>query len=349
MTPTEILNSKLWFYGPETGWTSHDVQIKQLNLTDIPELNIKHKVFYIDQVVHFDISKFSSLTKLKRVLCYIFRFKNNSFKAKEFRQYGPLTTQELSFAFLRLIKIVQIECFTEEYTALSNNLAVSKRSRLLSLNPFFDMENDLIRVGGRLRHSTYDFQKKFPIILPPKHHLTQLIVQQEYLRLMHAGPQALLASIRERFWPLSGRMLVRKVVHNCIKCFRANPIPEQYKMGDLPSSRVMPCRPFLRTGVDYAGPFLLRDRKTRKFQTTKAYIALFVCFTSKAVHIEIVSELTTECFLAALRRFMSRRGKCSEIFSDNGTTFVGADNEIKRFISSNDSTISENLSNEGIK
>lgn len=355
LTPTEIMNSKLWFHGPdwltklETFWAPHDIKIKQLNLTDIPELNIKHQVFHIDQVVHFDISKYSSLSKLKRVLGYIFRFKNNSSKSKEFRQYGPLTTQELSCAFFHLIKIVQIECFPEEYSSLSNNLTVSKRSRLLSLSPFFDKENDLIRVGGRLRHSTYDFQKKFPIILPPKHHLTQLIVQQEHSRLMHAGPQALLASIRERFWPLSGRMLVRKVVHNCVKCFRANPILQQHKMGDLPSSRVMPCRPFLIAGVDYAGPFLLRDRKTRKYQTTKAYIALFVCFTTKAVHIEIVSELTTECFLAALRRFMSRRGKCSEIFSDNGTTFVGADNEIKRFISSNDKTISENLSNDGIK
>ncbi|XP_074033764.1 uncharacterized protein [Leptinotarsa decemlineata] len=120
-------------------------------------------------------------------------------------------------------------------------------------------------------------------------------------------------------------------------------------MANLPPSRMTPSRPFSISGVDYAGPFQLRDRKGRNFKTFKAYIALFVCFSTKALHLEVVSDLTSECFLACLRRFMSRRGKCSEIYSDNGTTFVGANNEIKLFFDSYKKNITEHLTTEGIQ
>lgn len=96
LTPTEIMNFKLWFFGPdwltepETSCTSHVTNIKQLNLTDIPELNMKHQIFHIGQVVHFDISRFSSLTILKRGLGYVFRFNTKCSKTKESRQYNLL-------------------------------------------------------------------------------------------------------------------------------------------------------------------------------------------------------------------------------------------------------------------
>jgi hypothetical protein len=99
-------------------------------------------------------------------------------------------------------------------------------------------------------------------------------------------------------------------------------------MGDLPSARVQPYRPFLTTGVDYAGPILLRLGTTRSKIITQGYIAIFVCFVTKAVHIEVVTSLTTEAFLAALRRFIARRGKPKTIFSDNGTNFQGASNQL---------------------
>ncbi|XP_057659310.1 uncharacterized protein LOC130895779 [Diorhabda carinulata] len=120
-------------------------------------------------------------------------------------------------------------------------------------------------------------------------------------------------------------------------------------MGNLPSSRITPSRPFSVSGVDYAGPFLLRDRKGRNPKITKAYVALFVYFATKALHLEVVSDLTSECFIACLRRFMSRRGKCHELHSDNGTTFVGANNELKSFLNINNEYISDNLSKEGVQ
>jgi transposase InsO family protein len=60
----------------------------------------------------------------------------------------------------------------------------------------------------------------------------------------------------------------------------------------------------------------------------KGYIAIFVCFTTKAVHIEVVTSLTTEVFVLALRRFIARRGRPNIIYSDNGTNFQGASNQL---------------------
>jgi hypothetical protein len=99
-------------------------------------------------------------------------------------------------------------------------------------------------------------------------------------------------------------------------------------MGELSSPRVQPSRPFFTTGIDYAGPILLRPGTTRSKTITKGYIAIFVCFATKAVHIEVVTSLTTEAFLAALRRFIARRRKPRTIYLDNGTKFQCAANQL---------------------
>ncbi|GBO34490.1 hypothetical protein AVEN_109545-1 [Araneus ventricosus] len=105
-------------------------------------------------------------------------------------------------------------------------------------------------------------------------------------------------------------------------------------MADLPRSRVQPSRVFSRVGTDYAGPFLIKPRRGRGTQRMKCYICVFVCFTTKAVHIEIVGDLTSEAFIAALKRFICRRGKPTEIHSDCGTNFIAADRELRRVVAS---------------
>ncbi|XP_070523064.1 uncharacterized protein [Cardiocondyla obscurior] len=100
-------------------------------------------------------------------------------------------------------------------------------------------------------------------------------------------------------------------------------------MADLPGSRVTIARPFTHTGVDYAGPILIKDSKRRNAKLIKAYIAVFICFTIRAVHLEVVSDLTSEAFVGALKRFVSRRGRPECIYSDNGTNFVGANRELR--------------------
>ena len=103
-------------------------------------------------------------------------------------------------------------------------------------------------------------------------------------------------------------------------------------MGILTSCRVTrPDKPIRLSGVDYVGPFdTLRFRGHGAHQTLyKSYIAVFVCMNTKTVHLELVTSYSSQDFIAAFRRFTSTRGQCSELFSDQGTTFVGADRILK--------------------
>ncbi|GFU87019.1 integrase catalytic domain-containing protein [Trichonephila clavipes] len=102
-------------------------------------------------------------------------------------------------------------------------------------------------------------------------------------------------------------------------------------MGDFPSSRISPAPAFMRCGVDYAGPFQIKIIKGRGSKSFKAYIALFVYFTTRAIHLELVTDLLADAFIAALKRFISRRGKCSDIYRDCGSNFVGAKRKLMEF------------------
>lgn len=104
--------------------------------------------------------------------------------------------------------------------------------------------------------------------------------------------------------------------------------------------------------MDYAGPILVRTTKGRGHRAHKAFIAVFVCLSTKAVHLEVVSDYTTEAFLAAFRRFTSRRGLCSEMYSDCGTTFVGADRALQNLLraaSPDGRLIASTVAMEGVK
>lgn len=146
---------------------------------------------------------------------------------------------------------------------------------------------------------------------------------------MHSSPQNLLYQIRQKYWPLNGRNLCRKIVHSCIRCFRANPKQCSQQMGNLPKYRVNRDFVFNSVGVDLCGPFFIKNRGQRKGSPRKNYVCLFVCLVTKAVHLEIISDLTSQAAIATLKRFIARRGKCSKIVSDNATNFVGANRELQ--------------------
>ncbi|KAL1446720.1 hypothetical protein WDU94_001918 [Cyamophila willieti] len=110
-------------------------------------------------------------------------------------------------------------------------------------------------------------------------------------------------------------------------------------MANLPKYRVEECKPFVNTGVDYAGPFTITLSKHRGNKTSKAYLCLFICLATKALHLELASDLSKEAFLNAFKRFLSRRGPISTLYSDNGTNFIGARNhlnELYNLLSSSD-------------
>ncbi|XP_058827183.1 uncharacterized protein LOC131687148 [Topomyia yanbarensis] len=180
----------------------------------------------------------------------------------------------------------------------------------------------------------------------------KMIARHYHLKMLHGGGQLTLAAMREQYWPVHGRRLIHSVIRKCLPCAKVNPVPAQQQTGQLPVARVTPSRPFTVTGIDYAGPLYLKPPHKRA-APTKAYICIFVCFSTKAVHIELVSDLTTSAFLAALRRFISLRGLPKHIHSDNGKNFEGARNELRDLylMLQNDrvmEAIQSHLSNKGI-
>ena len=125
------------------------------------------------------------------------------------------------------------------------------------------------------------------------------------------------------------RNLLKLVSCTCVVCQRAYAQPLAHSMDMLPSSRTTPAPLFSRTGIDFAGPFHIKKGHTRRPVILNTYAVVLVCLTTKAVHFDLCASLSTEDFLAVLRRFVARRGCPQEIFSDNGTNFSGAREEIR--------------------
>ncbi|GFW88341.1 integrase catalytic domain-containing protein [Trichonephila clavipes] len=182
----------------------------------------------------------------------------------------------------------------EEKQSIKKQISLPTKSPVCSLHPFID-EHGLVRVGGRLQNSQLRLNSKHPIILPSQHSISELLIKEQHIAHLHAGPT-----------------------------FVTNSKHPPQLMGNLPKPRVTLERPSFSCGIDYAGTVLIKCNKGRGTKSTKGYIALFVCLATKAVHIEAVGDLTTDSFIAALHRFTARRGAPRHIYSDNGTNFVGA-------------------------
>lgn len=343
-----LAQSGTWWHGPHFLLRSENEWPPRPEEFEASTVEVKKTVCTLTQI---DLSIFNitaNLGKLIRIMAYCKRFISNCKHQSEDKS-PTLTVVELTNALHTLAKLAQQQSFATEIQLLRNGNTVTK-GKLVPLNPFLD-EEGLIRVGGRLKNTEFTVDKKHPIVLSADHKFTQMLFASEHLRLMHAGPQLLLFSVREKFWPIGGRNLARKTVRNCIKCFRHNPRQADIPQGDLPNFRVTSTAPFHATGVDYAGPFFIKDRKGRGCKTSKAYVCLFVCFATKAIHLELVSDLTSEAFIAALRRFSSRRGKPAHIYSDNASNFVGANKELEslaRFLADESKHIVDALADIGV-
>ena len=227
---------------------------------------------------------------------------------------------------------------------------LTNRSKPLRLTPFLDSQG-LLRVGGRLKHAALPSWEKHPIILPRKDHFTELLIDEAHRRTLHGGTQITLAALHQRYWILDGRQRVKAHIHTrCVTCLRWRAASGQQLMGNLPAYRVTPARPFLQVSLDYAGPFTLWLLGGRGQRTHKGYVAVFLCLTTRVVQLEVVSDYSTEAFLAALRRFTSRRGLCSTIHSDRGTNFVGAARELRNLehLCSKSEVMQAHLLNDGI-
>ncbi|XP_043063589.1 uncharacterized protein LOC122319855 [Drosophila ficusphila] len=211
---------------------------------------------------------------------------------------GHLSVEEINSGTILLLRSIQQIHLAKEYGVLSQSKPCPQKSKLISLRPILGTDR-LLRVGGRLQNANLDYGTKHPILLPKDHPVTKAIIVYFHKKYMHAGSQALLATLRQRYWPIGGRKFVASVINKCVRCFRMRPVTWEHVMAE-----------------------------SRNKAPHKCYIAVFVCFSTKAAHLEVVQDLTTDSFIAALRRFISLRGSPRTIWSDNATNFVGAKSEL---------------------
>ena len=266
---------------------------------------------------------------------------------------NPLSVQELNHATHYWIKVAQEESWAPEIDAVKKGSKLKQTSRILFLNPFID-EFGILRVGGHQESARISFDNQHPIILLSTHPLVKLLIRSEHLRQLHAGHLLTSASLSRQYHIVGGHKAIRLITRNCVVCRKQSARPSPQLMGQLPKERVTPDAVFNNVGLDYAGPVYLKQGSVRKPVVVKAYVCVFVSLSTKAVHIEAVSDLTSEAIIACLKRFISRTGKPTLLWSDHGTNFVGAKRILKELYeflkeSQTNQTIADFCSTQGIQ
>jgi hypothetical protein len=127
------------------------------------------------------------------------------------------------------------------------------------------------------------------------------------------------------------KQVIRPVLHRCLPCFKLKAAGSQQLMGQLLLASVTVARLLLNAGIDYVGPFEIKSGNTTSKITNKCYVILFNCMATKAINLELVSNPTSEPFIAALKSFITKRVLIDHLYSDNGSNFVGANTELKAF------------------
>ena len=232
--------------------------------------------------------------------------KNVRFK-KEARCFHPVVSlDELQATEELLLQQSQQRSFPLNITHLKQGQELPKKSSLLQRNPFLDPKG-LLRVGGRLQQLDITEAQKHPVILHRRDVLTKQICWQKHRDSMHVRPSGLIALLSLEYHIIGAKQLVRDVSKACVRCQRHYARTTSQLMGQLPPCRATPAPALTATGMDFAGPFSLKKGHTCKPTWVNGYVCLFVCLTTRAVHLEIVMDLTTEAFMAAFGRFVQKR------------------------------------------
>jgi Integrase zinc binding domain len=147
------------------------------------------------------------------------------------------------------------------------------------------------------------------------HRFVILLIRSVHFQMMHARVRDTLVELRQSCWIIKGRQVVKQVLKTCVPCNKIHRRPFQQPTAPLPMDRCSFSQPFDVTGLDFAGPFYLKETKD------KAWMCLFTRAVTRAVHLELVRSMSTPCFLMALERFFSRRAIPRIIYSDNARTF----------------------------
>lgn len=326
---SDLMANELWLEGPiwlkDDGVTAceptDEVEIETLLLQEVePSVLLTGN----ESESFIPVRRWSSFTKAVRVVGWILRFCKRTRCERVVEPMPHICPEEFHQAEIVLLLLVQKEQFLEEIKHLRNGKYIPKSSPLFKLHPFMD-DHGLLRVKGRIQMSTLQFDEKHPIIIP-KGYVAVLLARSFHLALKHAGVKQMMSAIRNRFWVIGLRAIARQVKRECLLCQRLDARPGDQSVAPLPGSRVRQSPPFSVIGIDHAGPLYCSDLDGRK-----NYILLITCAVTRAIHLELVPSLSLSDFMLAFRRFVSRRGLPSIVYSDNAKTFVGAPQEILKY------------------
>ncbi len=339
-SPVLLKHSALWWNGPRWLTLGKEFWPQNMVLSNTEEVRSESKkIVMVNTLISedlplIDIERYSSLHRLRRVMAWIQRFKKNiiaKIKKEELILAPDLTVQEISEAETFLIK--------EAQKILRSNGTFAKSRKQLGI---FE-EDNLLKCKGRMEHSELEIGARTPILLPRNHHFTKLIVENVHRRVGHNGVRSTLTELRTRFWIIKGRQYVKKIIRKCFICKKLEGQPyESPATAPLPEFRVREAPPFGKVGVDFAGPVYVKSQNGM----VKAYIALFTCCVTRAIHLELVENLNASTFINCLRRFAARRGTPSLLVTDNAKTFKASAKFIKKLFKNK--LVQSHLSTKGI-
>ena len=318
--------SSTWLHGPDFLKDIHfvpETSSKEYALNpEDPEIR---KVFAHTASAKLDenrilitLRKHSNWEKVTKVMTHIIRFTSGVRKHQV----------NSDVVFNSLVKAIQSEYFYKEIHQLSKDEKICKSSPLYCLDPFLD-KNGILRVGGRLRNSLATYETRHPAALPGQEILTRVFIRYKHAQAAHQGRNTTINAIRSSgIHIIGGIKTVSSVIYNCIKCKKLRGAAVGQKMADLPHARAEPSPPFTYTGMDVFGPFVVKDYR----KEVKRYGLLFTCMASRAIHLELLDDLSTDCFINSMRCFLAIRGPVKTFYSDRGTNFIGAANEYQQGI-----------------
>ncbi|KAL8583120.1 hypothetical protein ACOMHN_008558 [Nucella lapillus] len=322
LSVTEMKDSN-WHSGPE--FLKHDPVVYEVPEVAVTSDDTEVKVYptKVKDEKGGDceeiIKRFSSLDKLLRIAARLLSWLRQARKKRTKQEIlVPSSSESQDLAFKQIIIGVQAQHFP-----LSQR---STHHELRRLDVFTDHQG-ILRVGGRLRHSSEAYQVKHPIVLPKDSHLSLLMARHHHAKVAHLGRTTTMGSLLSNgIWICGARKVVSSVIHWCIHCARLRGRPCSQKMADLPTDRIEAIPPFTNTGLDCFGPFEVKDGR----RNVKRYGLILTCLASRAVHLEVLEDLSTDAFICGLRRFIAIRGNVKLIRCDRGTNFVGADKELRQ-------------------
>ncbi|XP_006822097.1 uncharacterized protein LOC102801573 [Saccoglossus kowalevskii] len=284
--PAHQLSNTMWLKGPQLLWqpdhtpeTNNGQQTYDISDED-PEVHKKSCVFATDikkrkpspdnpsgHLGSKRFLRFSSCTSLRRAVAnLILKIQSYKTNCKEVTDVR-LTPKILERAENHILRTVQKDAFPKELKKLSptdtGGNELRKDSPLYRLNTFMD-EDQLLRVGGRIRRADLKLSSCHPIVLPKNNHISQLIVEHVHQETQHQGRHLTLAAVRAKgYWILGLHNLVRSILHKCTTCRRLRAKPLTQVMADLPADRMANTPPFTNVGMDVFGPWNIVSRRTR--------------------------------------------------------------------------------------